>query len=215
MRAGWVVNHSWTDGGADPVKSVKFKTVKISCLSTCIGHRSWCPDRQMCAPHIHHRAGCNELDHTSRCHSEWDQCHLYLSPTYQPAAHVGGWWRTRETAQGWDWLSRKSECGWRPWTCWKSQKWCELARWYTDGTDEDSWKLEAWGRRKISEASFSKFLDSFFFCWNRTRCPEKSAPASLIVFGGREGVMNGNEWNAFCVWCCRESRAQRNRAIRK
>lgn len=34
------------------------------------------------------------------CHSQWEMCHPSLSPTYQPAAHFGSWWRSDKDASG-------------------------------------------------------------------------------------------------------------------
>lgn len=75
---------------------------------------------------------CDSLVRTSHCQSEWDWCHLSLSPTYQPAAHFDFYQRDRERRKGRGRgktgsrlrLSIKSMWERRlcQWTCWRSQK---------------------------------------------------------------------------------------------
>lgn len=120
-RVGRVACHSRTDGERKPVNSVNFKTVG----TTRLWSMEWDYWQESMGVHVKRQRRRyivivfwykRRLLLTSRFfdptnhyrHSEWDLCHLSVSQAHQPAASLSSWWWW-ETAQGLNWLYRKSE----------------------------------------------------------------------------------------------------------
>lgn len=113
-------------------------------------------------------------------------CHLSLSPTYQPAAHFGSWWRSNKDASGFRLTELKLRVKLEaiPVSMWgeEAQQW------------ESAWSCGQMGRTHFLVDSENK---ECFVISSDMAADDKLAhppiPHYASAFGSSEGVMNGNQ----------------------